>query len=351
MMELRDAIYQDSRLEPYRKLELEFGRWTGMPHMAVCSSGTAALHLALEALHLRPGARVIVPSYAMIACARAVTLAGLEPVFVDCRRDDLTIYPEHLADVLEADLGVQAIMAVHVYGRSCGMPAIVDLAMKHGCFLIEDLAEAHGLPPHPNTHAACWSFYRNKVIAGEEGGAVAFKEPPLRALACQLRNVGFTEAHDYAHVPRGHNYRLANLLAEPIRVSLRGYATNLQDRRRIEANYDHDCPREWRQSPRVVPWVYDLRIPGMRKDVQRTIVERLRRIGVEARYGFQSLEDQEEYRRKDWPRDEWHAECPESRSASREVIYLPLTPDMTSERIKKAFDTIKRTLANPSWGE
>lgn len=342
----------DNQLESYRKLELEFGRWSGMVNMAVCSSGTAALHLAFEALRLKPGARVAVPSYAMIACGRAVTLAGLEPVFVDCRRSDLTICPEHLADVLESGRGVEAILAVHVYGRSCDMPAIVDLAMKYGCFVVEDLAEAHGLPSHPNTHAACWSFYKNKVIAGEEGGAVAFKEQPLRALACQLRNVGFTEAHDYTHIPRGHNYRMANLLAEPIRRSLREYATNLQDRRRIEANYDYDCPREWRQSPRVVPWVYDLRIPGMRKDVQRTIVERLRRFGIAARYGFQCLSNQDEYRGKTQiVPSKGGDNLPETKAASREVIYLPLTPDMTSERIKKAFDTIKRTLANPSWGE
>lgn len=339
----------DATLEPYRKLELEFGRWAGMPNMVACSSGTAALHLALESLRLTPGAKVAVPCYSMIACARAVTLAGLEPVFVDCRRSDLTMDVDHLADILEST-EVRAVMPVHVYGRSCDMPAIVDQAMKHGLFIVEDLAEAHGLPPHPNTHAACWSFYKNKVIAGEEGGAVAFKEEVTRDRARQLRNVGFTDAHDYTHVPRGHNYRLANLLAEPIRESLRNVEANLLARRLIEDRYDDACPLEWRQPIREVPWVYDLRIPGLRKDTQRTIVERLRRFGIAARYGFFPLNLQAEYRTV---KDDFTAFSmfPETMTASREILYLPLTPDMTAERIATAFDLIKRTLANPSWSE
>lgn len=335
-------------LQPYQLLEQEFGRWAGVENVVACSSGTAALHLALESLHLRPGAGVIVPAYSMVACARAVTLAGLRPVFVDCRRSDLTLDPERVEEAFEADQseeGIRAIMPVHVYGRSCDMPALVDLAIKYGAFLVEDLAEAHGLPPHPNTHAACWSFYRNKIVHGEEGGAVAFREEVCRDRARRLRNIGFTEDHDYRHVPRGHNYRLANLLAEPIRENLRAYQRNHAVRRVIERRWDRACPAEWRQLERFAPWVYDLRIPGMFEVKQRAVVEALRDSGIEARYGFYPLTMQQEYAGRG------NAETVEAIKASREVFYIPLTPDMTDSKIATAFDLVKRTLANPSWSE
>lgn len=73
-------------MEAYESLEQEFAQWQGLDPrgMVACSSGTAALHLALEALQLPQGSQVIVPDYSMIACPRAVVLADLRPVFVDC---------------------------------------------------------------------------------------------------------------------------------------------------------------------------------------------------------------------------------------------------------------------------
>src|SRR5882757_10054564 len=84
----------DKELQSHEMLERKFATWNHLPYegMVACSSGTAALHLALEALQLPPGSQVIIPDFAMIACARAVTLAELVPVFVDVK-DDLLIDP------------------------------------------------------------------------------------------------------------------------------------------------------------------------------------------------------------------------------------------------------------------
>src|SRR5262245_33412737 len=82
-------------MEAYEQLEVELANWAGgtPAQYVVCSSGTAALHLALEAFRLPPNTEVIVPDFAMIACARAVTLAGLKPIFVDCG-PDLNLDPD-----------------------------------------------------------------------------------------------------------------------------------------------------------------------------------------------------------------------------------------------------------------
>src|SRR5690348_570082 len=104
-------------MEPYEQLEVEFAEWAGVANTVACSSGTSALQLALTALRLPPGSRVLVPEFTMVACARAVVMAGLVPVFVDCDDEgliDVTQLYQRCLDELP-----DAVMAVHVYGRQC----------------------------------------------------------------------------------------------------------------------------------------------------------------------------------------------------------------------------------------
>lgn len=335
-------------MEPYQQLEVNIGKWMGYPpeNVVVCSSGTAALHLALEAMALPPGSEVIVPDFTMVACARAVTLAGLTPVFVDCD-DRLLMDGETLFRGYNCSPSKPAaLMLVHVYGRQS------DIEIS-GVPVIEDLAEAHGVKPHKYTSAACWSFYRNKIVAGEEGGAIAFKDPNAAGLARCLRSLGFTEAHDFNHIPRGHNYRMSNAHAKPILRSLDAFAGNhaviyqsgdigvslSEARREIEGWYETYCPPEYRLSPRDAVWVYDLRIPWLLPSQQSRIVSALKAVGIQARHGFKPMHLQEEYR---------HCRViggDAAEKAAREVIYLPVVPGYTTqESCRKAFEVIKSTL-------
>lgn len=326
--------------EPYLQLEREFGEWVGNPNMVACSSGTAALHLALESLLLPPGSEVLVPDFTMVACARAVTLADLTPVFVDCG-DDLLMDPELLDEAWSRD--ISAMMLVHVYGRVCNIDA-VSAADAMGCFIVEDCAEC----PLPmvekrysgyDPYASCYSFYRNKIVAGEEGGAVSFRWPEHANLAKKLRSLGFTNGHDFTHIPRGHNYRMSNCHAELVLKSLAQYRENLRLRLSAELLYTFLCPEEWRMPPRQAPWVYDLRIRGMTQNKQDDIVAALNGQGIKARHAFKPMSFQQEY-----------GGCRVVGSGnalkmSREVIYLPLTPgEVTEESARQAFRTIKGVL-------
>jgi perosamine synthetase len=353
-------------MEPHRKLEVEFGRWIGWENTVACSSGTSALHLAMESLRLPTNSEMICPNLTMIACPRAATLAGLTPVFADCRPDDLLMDLDDVDRICAERAGkVKAVMAVHVYGRRVDMDGLHELARKYQLRVVEDLAEAHGIKPHPCTDAACWSFYRNKVIAGEEGGAVAFGDnPPGMAFirsdhARSLRSLGFTERHDFFHRPRGHNYRLANCLAAMVLESLANVSLSLLARRKRETDYNLFCPDEWKMPPREVPWVYDLRIPGMTHEVQDRVVTALKEAGVEARHCFKPMTAQEEYRpqtnggknrkgRTMWEEPVTPRYPTNADRASREVIYLPLTPDPMVDGLElasRAFETIKGVLA------
>ena len=209
-------------MHPHEQLEqrLEKTPWVGGKYAVACNSGTAALHLALEALQLPPG-EVIVPNYCMVAVARAVVLAGHTPVFVDCHPDTLLTDNDRWPLMVDATK-YRATMVVHNYGREAYRP--------YDTMIIEDLAEAHGIVPDLRS-VACWSFYKNKIVAGQEGGAVAFPKRKQADLARQLRCIGFTPEHDYTHIPRGHNYRLADSLVPPIMWSLDYFDRNVFDRK------------------------------------------------------------------------------------------------------------------------
>lgn len=361
-------------MQPFEQLEKDWAAFNNLDPagMVACSSGTAALHLALESFQLPLGSEVIVPDFTMIACARAVTLAGLTPVFVDC--DERLLMDVKLTGPGFDWSKVGAVMLVHIYGRKCDDGWWNHWAVHQGVKVVEDLAEAHGAKPHPETDAMCTSFYKNKIVAGEEGGAVWFRDPAHAALARQLRSLGFTEAHDFDHVPRGHNYRMSNAHAELILTSLANYDCLVNGweeshqilgmhvvpirswkagRREIESWYDEFCPAEWRMPPRDAVWVYDLRIPGLTRDKQRSIVEALNAEGIAARMSFLPMSRQQEYKdcrtvsnpakREARANDVYLADYLETaaNAASREVFYLPVQPGVaTRANCRKAFDVI-----------
>lgn len=324
-------------MDPYRRLEVDYAKmvngWLSVhplapsyvcseDRMVVCSSGTAALHLAMESFRLPVGSRAIVPDWTMVACARAVTMADIEPVFIPPRYDNLLIDLDAVEALLDDPTkreGIEAIMIVHIYGRIVDMDRVAKIANKYNLYVVEDLAEAHGVQPHPRTDAACWSFYRNKIIGGEEGGAIAFHSSNYAAAARSLRSLGFTKEHDYRHFPRGHNYRMSNIHAHLILESMTEYDLSVQGRHAQIRLYDHFCPEDYKMPLRTAPWVYDLKIPKLKKADQDRLVKALKANGVDARHGFCPMTRQPEYHLKG-------VENPVADRLANEVIYLPVHP-------------------------
>lgn len=317
-------------LSPHEVLEREFAYWLQAPFvpdgMVACNSGTADLHLALECLPIPEGSEVIIPDYTMVACARACTLAGLKPVFADCL-PNLTINAFEVERLIGPN--TKAIMIVHTYGRLCYTEAIHRIALKHGLLVIEDCAEAHGVTLRSSLYtsdAYCWSFYKNKIIPGEEGGAVWFSNPLHAHQARSLRCLGFDGAGaPYSHQPRGHNYRMANTLANKVLDSLPNANKWIRIRHEIGERYEHELSDLYRMPKRIlgldVYWVYDIRIPHLSYLDLGVKVQEMNRQGGQVRLGFIPMSRQPEYN------DPVAAErnCVAGRLA-QQVIYFQIDP-------------------------
>lgn len=335
---------QDKPKQEFEKLEENLKKRLGYNHFVACSSGTAALHLALEALALPPASKVIVPDYTMIACARAVVLAGHVPVFVDCD-DNLQLSPHWLEVAVRRTRNVQAIMAVHIYGKSCNMDAIAKVAKDNDLRLIEDLAEAHLLHKHQDTDIGCYSFYHNKLIAGEEGGGLGTENEGYAYRCRQLRCLGFKYSDGvptYDHAPRGHNYRLSNAHAEIINKKLEG--DYLAQRIKLMSSQWQEYASVFEPTNLAIYhtvnsfWVYPLNIKGMDRNTQIELVKVLNsKHNIAARCGFQPMTKQEEFIHAEYcgNGNSWHF--------SRQVIYLPLDAGrfIGREEVKKILETIR----------
>jgi len=317
-------------MEAYESLEKSWGERVGRPNTVVCATGTAALHLALESFCFPLGSEVIVPEYTMVACARAVTMAGLKPVFVDCG-SDLLINP----DLIEKKITPKtvAIMPVHIYGRRCAMDQIIEIADK--LVVVEDCSEYHGGPIHPESEVCCWSFYKNKIVAGEEGGAISFRDDLTgrTEYAKCLRSHGFGLEQSHYHSPRGLSARMSNAHASVILANLSRFDENLKARRQIESWYDELIPTDLQMPARDVVWVYDLRLPTDAD--QGRIVWGLNEKAIAARHGFKPMSYQPEYQQ---------ILIDSSRlcawKESLRIIYLPVYPTMPQTRVREIVDTL-----------
>jgi dTDP-4-amino-4,6-dideoxygalactose transaminase len=219
--------------------EAQFAAYCGVAHCVGVGSGTAALSIALLAAGIGPGDEVIVPGHTFIASALGVVHAGATPVFCDV--DDAT----GLIDVDCAAAAVSprtaAILPVHLYGQACDMDAVNALGRRHGLFVLEDAAQAHGATVGGRRagalgDAAAFSFYPSKNLGAlGDGGAICTDDAAVAARARRLRNLGQPRKGD--HVAVGFNERLDGLQAALLRVKLAHLDAGNAARRKAAATY------------------------------------------------------------------------------------------------------------------
>lgn len=281
------------------RFEDVFASWIGVRHAVACSSGTAALHLALLAAGIGPGDEVIVPDMTFVATANAVAYCGAKPILVDVCPLDWTIDPELVAAAVTSR--TRAIIPVHLYGYPANMDALQEIANQHGLFLVEDAAQAHGSTYNGRMAGSigdlgCFSFYGNKTIATGEGGMVTTNNASLAARLRLLRGQGQAERR-YWHEVIGYNYRMTELQAAIGLGQMAKADDVVRHRREIARQYSDSLAgqlytQQQRSGSDPVPWVNVVLIDD-RDDVAMMLADR----GIETRPAFHSLHTLPMYKR------------------------------------------------------
>lgn len=220
--------------------ETSFAAYCEAKHCVALHSGTAALHLALMAVGIKPGDEVITAANTFIATVEAVSYCGATPRLVDVDRHTSNID----CSLVEAAINerTKAIMPVHLYGQPAAMTELAAIARKHNLKLIEDASQAHGArfddkPVGSFGEGACFSFYPGKNLgAAGEGGAFVTNDDELAETVRLLRNHG--SSVKYHHEIIGHNFRLDSIQAAILSVKLPHLNDWNEKRRAICERYD-----------------------------------------------------------------------------------------------------------------
>jgi dTDP-4-amino-4,6-dideoxygalactose transaminase len=322
--------------------EAEFAAWCGTDHCVGVGNGLEALHLVLRAWGIGPGDEVLVPSNTYIATWLAVTHCGATPVPVEPDPASYNIDPTRLAEAITAR--TKAIIAVHLYGQTADMDAVLAVARAHGLKVLEDAAQAHGARYRGRRAGALadvagFSFYPGKNLGAlGDGGAVTTADAALAERLRMLRNYG--SRVKYHNDVLGWNSRLDEIQAAFLRAKLPMLDADNAARSALAARYQAGlanlpgmvlpsvapyCEPVWHlyvvQHPERDRLAMHLRARGIDTLVHYPIAPHL-----QAAYAALGMQDES---------------LPISEALHRQVLSLPLWPDMTFAEVDTIVDGIK----------
>ena len=324
-----------------RAFEEEFARYIGVSYGVGVGSGTDAIHLALRACGIGYNDEVITVSHTAVATVAAIELAGATPVLVDIEEDYYTIDPRKIEKVITKN--TKAVIPVHIYGQPANLDLILEIARKFNLIVIEDCAQAHGAMYKDKKvgsygDVACFSFYPTKNLGAiGDGGIVVTDNKDLAEKVKLLREYGWAERY-VSHVA-GFNTRLDEIQAAILRIKLRHLDEDNKKRCRIAEIYEKGLSGISLALPQKrdgVTHVYHLYVVRSgERDSLRTFLQS-RDIGALVHYPM-PIHLQPAYRGRLKKDNDLNI----TEKAAREVLSLPMYPELGEEEIMRVVDTIK----------
>jgi dTDP-4-amino-4,6-dideoxygalactose transaminase len=346
--------------EEVATLEREISEFLGASETVACASGTDALWLAMQAGGIGPGDAVITTPFSFFASASAIVRCGARPVFVDVDPATLNLDPEAVVRYLETSgTQVHGILPVHLYGQCAQVDRFTEIARNFKLRLFEDAAQAFGATWRSRRAgslglAAGFSFYPTKNLSAfGDAGCVTTSDPELAIRARNLRNHG--SARRYYHEEIGWNSRMDAIQAVVLRVKLKHLRGWNARRREIAVRYDELFIRAGLAEPRplgpeapgalnpvrllaTLPDAghifhqYVIRVPE-RDELKKHLADA--GIGSEIYYPV-PLHLQQCFSYLGYV----EGSLPESERAAREVLALPIFPELTTEEQQRVVDAV-----------
>jgi perosamine synthetase len=325
----------------------------GVRHAIACSSGTAGLHMCLHAAGVGPGDEVITSSFSFVASANAVLFTGADVVFAEV--DPYTFNMDPAAVEAAITPRTKALVIVDIFGYPAEIPALIDIAERHGLAIVEDACQSidgdyDGRKLGTWGHPAVYGFYANKQLTTAEGGIILTDDDELAQLLKSLSNQGRSDDGAWlVHSRLGFNYRLSDVHAaigvgqlEHLDAMLEGraraaawYQDRVADIPGVEPMYEGPQRRSW--------FVYAPRLAhGIDRD--RVITE-LDVLGVSAKPYLPCIHLQPFYREAFGYRQ---GRLPVTEAISASTIALPFFPEMTEAQVDQVCTALASVLARDS---
>jgi dTDP-4-amino-4,6-dideoxygalactose transaminase len=342
------------------QFETDFARYCGVKHCIGVASGTDALRFALTAAGIGPGDGVITVANTFAATVEAILQAKARPHFVDINATTFNMSVDALRNFLQThhgkELPLKAILPVHLYGQMCDMDPILQVAERYGMLVIEDACQAHGAEYFSAKEgqwkkagsigkAAAFSFYPGKNLgACGEAGAVTTNDDVIAEQIRMLRDHG--QNKKYHHLIEGYNGRLDAMQAAILRIKLRYLDEWNAKRRQAAETYNQllqaldqvTIPTESAAWSRAVHHLYVIRTRA-RNEVQRHLTNRGIATGLHypIPIHFQAAYACLGYAQGD---------LPVSEQAAREVLSLPIFPQIRRDQQEEVADVVREFYAS-----
>ncbi len=330
--------------EKVAAFEKSFAEFIGVKHAIATSNGTTALHAALVGLGIGHGDEVITTSFTFIATANAIKMAGGTPVFVDIDEQTFNLDPAKIEAAITSKTKV--IMPVHLFGLSAAMDQITTIAQKYNLKIIEDACQAHGADicgkKAGSFGVGCFSFYGTKNMTTGEGGMITTDDD---VLASKIRKIiSHGSERRYVHSSLGYNYRMTDLVAA-IGIEQLKKLPHFTNKRKENAEKLSSSLSSIKGlitpllEPGHVFHQYTLRVTPDFPLPREKLIEHLTLRGIASSVFYPiPIHQQEAYH------DYNHQRLPITECTSREVISLPVHPDLTDDNIKRiiaAFEELR----------
>jgi dTDP-4-amino-4,6-dideoxygalactose transaminase len=347
--ELEDAILRVARSARYiggdevESFELKFSDFVGSKHAIGVSSGSDALLVSLMALGVGPGDEVITTPFSFFATVGAIVRVGAKPVFVDIDHDTYNINPHLIEDVITNNTKV--IMPVHLYGQIADMSSIMDIADKYGLYVVEDTAQSIGAHNDGNFagtigNLGCYSFFPSKNLGCMgDGGMVVTNDDTLADMIRTMRVHG--SKPKYFHSMVGGNFRLDPIQAAVLDVKIK-YLDKWTTSRRSNAEFYYKSFEDLGYgfiTPKSIGYhVYNQFV--IRVSCRDELQDKLSSQGIGCAVYYPLCFHQQEVFMDQYG----SMSFPEAEAASRDLLAIPVHPDLRTDEIKRVISSIINVL-------
>lgn len=338
---IRDSAFIGGKY--HKAFEQDFAAYLGIKNCIGVGNGTDALFIALKALGIGQGDEVITVANSFIATSEAISMTGARVVFVDCDEKTYNIDVQKIEGAITGR--TRAIIPVHLYGQPADMGAVAAIAKKHGLFIVEDAAQAHGAKYRGRNigtfgDLACFSFFPGKNLgAYGDGGAIVTDNEELSKKARMIANHGRVEK--YNHEFEGVNSRLDGLQAAILGVKLRHLDQWTERRRAIAGIYNEEL-KDYVITPAVLPntrHVFHLYVvrTKQREKTKAFLMEKGISTGIHYPIPLPFLKAYDYLGHK--PED-----FPAAFSLKDEILSLPIHGSMTDEQVEYVIEQLRKSI-------